>query len=58
MMLSIEAAKERAFQKCNLIGENVDVFAVLYQYKVFREMSDQELDKVYDDIVFRLGFLN
>lgn len=57
-MLSIERATERAFDKCNLIGEDVDVFAVLYQYKVFREMSDQELDKVYDDIVFRLGFLN
>lgn len=57
-MLSIEKATERAFDKCNLIGEDVDVFAVLYQYKVFRDMSDQELDKVYDDIVFRLGFLN
>lgn len=57
-MLSIEKATERAFNKCNCVGEGVDVFEILYQYKVFREMSDQDLNEVYDDIVFRLGFLN
>ena len=55
-MMSIETAKERAFNKCNLMGDDVDVYRVLYQYKVFRDITADELDKVYDDIVFRLGF--
>lgn len=54
-MLSIEKATEKVFDRCNLIGEEVDVFKILYQYKVFRDMSDQELDVVYDYIVSRLG---
>lgn len=51
-----EKAIERAFDRCNLIGEDADIFAVMYQYKALRELSDEELDRIYDDIADRLGF--
>lgn len=52
----IEKAKQKAFDRLNLIGEKGDVYAVLYSYKVFREMTESELDKVYDELVKALGF--
>ena len=55
-MLSIDKAMERAFYRCNLIGENCDVWEVLYQYKAFCELSEEEQYKIYDQIVLGLGF--
>lgn len=51
-----EKAIERAFDTCNLIGENVDILQVIYRYKALRELPDAEIDKIYDDIADRLGF--
>ena len=51
-----EQAIERAFDRCNLIGENVDILHVMYQYKAIRELSEKEIDQIYDDIADRLGF--
>lgn len=55
-MMSKEKAIERAFDRCNLIGEEVDILKVIYQYKALRELPDEEIDHIYDDIADRLGF--
>ena len=56
MAMTKEQAIERAFDRCNLIGENVDILHVMYQYKAIRELPENEIDKIYDDIADRLGF--
>ena len=56
MALTKEQAIERAFDRCNLIGENVDILHVMYQYKAIRELPEKEIDRIYDDIADRLGF--
>lgn len=55
-MLGLEKAKERAFDKCNLIGENCDIYEVLYSYKAIAELPDEEVDKIYDWIAEGIGF--
>ena len=55
-MLGLEKAKERAFDKCNLIGENCDIYEVLYSYKAIAELSEEEIDKIYDWIAEGIGF--
>ena len=54
--MKLETAIERAFNKCNLIGTSCDVYKVLYSYKAIRELSESEIDEIYDYIVERLGF--
>lgn len=51
-----DTAIERAFDACNLIGENVDILQVMYRYKALRELPDEEIDQIYDEIADRLGF--
>lgn len=51
-----EKAIKRAFNRLNIIGASADVYAILYQYKVFREMSESDLDEIYNNLVTRLGF--
>ena len=48
-MLSLEKAKQRAFDRCNLAGENVDIYAILYQYKAIRDLDDAEIEKIYEE---------
>ena len=55
-MMTKEKAIERAFDRCNLIGENVDILQIMYQYKAIRELPENEIDQIYDDIADRLGF--
>jgi hypothetical protein len=56
MAMTKEQAIERAFDTCNLIGENVDILQVIYRYKALRELQDAEIDQIYDEIADRLGF--
>ena len=51
-----EKAIERAFDTCNLIGENVDILQVIYRYKALRDLPDEEIDQIYDEIADGLGF--
>ena len=51
-----DTAIERAFDACNLIGENVDILQVMYRYKALRELPEEEIDQIYDEIANRLGF--
>lgn len=55
-MMSKEKAIERAFDRCNLIGDEVDILKVIYQYKALRDLQDKEIDQIYEDIADRLGF--
>lgn len=51
-----ETAIQNAFDKANLIGENVDVYAIIYSYKTLRDLPDDEIDEIYQYLVERLGF--
>lgn len=51
-----ENAIERVFDRCNLIGEEVDIYKEMIRYKALRDLPDDELDQIYDDIAHRLGF--
>ena len=55
-MMTLEKAIERAFERCNLIGENCDIYNVLYKYKAISDLPEAEVDKIYDYIARRLGF--
>lgn len=56
MKLTLEQAIDRAFDRCNLIGDECDIYSVLYKYKVIRNQPDEVIDQIYDDMVSRLGF--
>lgn len=55
-MTKLERAIQRAFDKCNLIGEKVDIYEILYSYKAIAQLPDEEIDKIYDTIAEGLGF--
>ena len=57
MRLTLQQAIDRAFDRCNLIGEDCEIYEVLYSYKVIRDLPDEEIDKIYDDIAHDLGFM-
>lgn len=54
--MSLEKALQRAFDRCNLIGENCDIYSVLYQYKAIRELPEDRLDEIYREFAEALGF--
>ena len=54
--MKLETAKQKAFDRCNLIGADCDVYKILYQYKAIRELPDEQIDAIYDEIVKDLGF--
>ena len=35
--------------RCNLAGESVDIYAILYQYKDIRDLGDDEIEKIYEE---------
>ena len=57
MAMRTETAIERVFDRCNLIGEDVDIYEIMMQYKVLREKSTEEQEDIYFEIADRLGFL-
>lgn len=56
-MYNFEQAVERCFDRCNLIGEDVDIYKEMNRYKVLREASYQDREAVYEYIAQRLGFM-
>jgi hypothetical protein len=54
--MTLEKAKERAFDRCNLIGDDCDIYEVLYSYKAIRELPTNEIDNIAIDIAKGLGF--
>lgn len=57
MAMRTETAIERVFNRCNLIGEDVDIYEIMMQYKVLREKTIDEQEDIYYEIAERLGFL-
>ena len=55
-MMSLDGAIDRAIDRINLIGDECDVYSILYQYKAIRELPDEEVDKIYNHVVKVLGF--
>ena len=55
-MYSLEVAKQRAFDRCNLEGDDCDIYRILYNYKSIARLSDKEIDEIYDEIADGLGF--
>lgn len=52
----IETAVERAFRKANLIGEDADLYEVMYSYKALQNLPQEEIEVIYDYLAERLGF--
>ena len=55
-MMNLDKAIQRAFDRCNLEGSNCDIYKILYQYKAIRELPEEKIDEIYDDLTVRLGF--
>ncbi len=55
-MMSLDRVVDRAIDRINLIGDECDVYSILYQYKAIRELPEEEVDKIYDYVVKVLGF--
>lgn len=54
--MTLEQAIEKAFDKCNLQGDEVNIYSVMYRYKAIRELPEEDFEKVYDTLAERLGF--
>jgi hypothetical protein len=46
---------EKLFNTCNLIGENVDIYKQINKIKDFKNLSEEEKDKIYDYIAERMA---
>lgn len=57
MDLKFEKAVDRCFDRCNLIGEDVDIYAEMNRYKALREASTEQREEAYESIADRLGFI-
>ena len=55
--MKIETAVDRIFDRCNLMGENCDIYSVMYRYKVIRELPEAEREQIYEEVASRLGFI-
>ena len=51
-------ALEKCFDRCNLIGENVDIWQEMMRYKAIREASEALQEETYLAIATRLGFIS
>lgn len=56
MRLTLDQAIDRAFDKCNLIGEDCEIYDVLYSYKIIREQPEEVIEQIYEAIAQDLGF--
>ena len=54
--MTLEKAKEKAFDRVTMMGESADIYKVLYSYKAIRELPDKEIDEIYDWIAKGQGF--
>lgn len=54
--MTLEKAINKCIDRCNLVGENVDIQKYMYQYKSIRDLPEDEFDKVYEIIAKALGF--
>ena len=52
-----DKALDKCFDRCNLIGEDVDIYKEMNRYKVLREASKDLRDEAYEYIACRMGFM-
>lgn len=52
--MSFEVAVERCFDRCNLIGDDVDIYREMNRYKALYTASEEVRDQVYADIATRM----
>lgn len=52
----IAAAIDKLIDRCNLIGDGVDIYAEMNRYKALRYLSEQQRDEIYDSVATALGF--
>ena len=55
-MMTVEEAVRKVIDRCNLIGTDCDVYAVMFRYKAIRELQEAEQDEIYNVVVKALGF--
>lgn len=55
-MMTLEKALQRAFDRCNLEGEDCQIYNILYQYKAIRELPEEKIEEIYDEMAANLGF--
>lgn len=55
-MMTLDKAIDKCIDMCNLVGEDVDIYKYMYQYKAIRDLAEDEFEKVYDRIAEALGF--
>lgn len=56
--MKYSTAVERCFHRCNLIGEDVDIWEQMMRYKALREASEALQEEAYISIAVRLGFIS
>lgn len=56
--MKYSTALERCFNRCNLIGEEVDIWQQMMRYKAFREAGEALQEEAYLSIATRLGFIS
>lgn len=54
--MNLEKAIQKCIDRCNLVGEDVDIYKYMYQYKVIRNLPEDQFEEVYDKIAQALGF--
>lgn len=52
-----DKALDRCFDRCNLIGEDVDIYHEMNRYKVLHEASKDLREEAYEYIACRMGFM-
>ena len=57
-MMTIKQAIEKVFDRCNLIGEDANIYAEMNRYKALRELDPAQQGKVYEILACRLGFMS
>lgn len=57
MALPLNEAIQRAFDRCNLEGEDTDIWNMMFKYKAIRDLPEEEQEEIYNDIAFGLGFM-
>lgn len=49
-MLKLEQAVQRCFDRCNLIGESVDIWHEMQKFKAIAMQPDDVQEEIYTDI--------
>lgn len=54
--MKLDTAIERCIDRCNLIGEDVDIQKYMYQYKAIRNLPDDQFDEgshIIDKVIIK-----